>query len=101
VRPNIRQRAGPGPAGKVSAVTTDQPTRQATETAAAAAAFLASQEITAMGCPQCGSEVSGLKGRYACGVCGWANPWYEGHGELPTAEDDQDWPGHAKAKKTA
>ncbi|MFI8792661.1 hypothetical protein [Streptomyces sp. NPDC055105] len=65
--------------------------------AEAAAAFLAGQEITTTDCRQCGSLVSGLKGRYSCPACGWTNPWHEGHGELPTADEDPDWPGHSRS----
>ncbi|MET8954585.1 hypothetical protein ACWEO4_09730 [Streptomyces sp. NPDC004393] len=50
--------------------------------------FLASQEITQTQCRKCGSEVAGVNGRYACGVCGWVNHWSEGHNALPTAADD-------------
>jgi hypothetical protein len=63
-----------------------QPT-PAPETAAAAAAFLDGQEITTTGCRQCGTEISGVNGRYAC-VCGWVNHWSEGHTALPDAESD-------------
>lgn len=73
-----------------------QPARPAQETAVAAAAFLDGQEITTTDCRQCGTEISGVRGRYACGHCGWSNPWDEGHGELPTAQDDPDWPGRGK-----
>lgn len=62
------------------------------ETAAAAAAFLDGQEITTTQCAGCGREINGIKGRYSC-ACGWVNPWYDGHGELPAAEEDPDWPG--------
>ncbi|MER6675128.1 hypothetical protein [Streptomyces sp. NPDC000983] len=58
--------------------------------AAAAAAFLNTQEITTTDCRGCGAEVSGVNGRYACGVCGWANHWSEGHNTLPGAEEDPD-----------
>ncbi|MEU9735159.1 hypothetical protein [Streptomyces sp. NPDC048002] len=58
--------------------------------AAAAAAFLNTQEITTTDCRGCGAEVSGVNGRYACGVCGWANHWSEGHNRLPGAEEDPD-----------
>ncbi|WP_367038645.1 hypothetical protein [Streptomyces sp. Je 1-332] len=50
-----------------------------------AMAFLDSQEITTTDCRRCGTEVSGVNGRYACGVCGWVNNWTEGHNELPGA----------------
>ncbi|MEV6591757.1 hypothetical protein ACH40E_43830 [Streptomyces acidicola] len=53
-------------------------------------AFLDSQEITTTECRRCGTEVSGVNGRYACGICGWANHWSEGHNELPTADQDVD-----------
>ena len=62
------------------------------EQAAAAATFLEGQEITRTQCGRCGTEIAGIKGRYSC-ACGWSNPWYEGHGTLPSAEDDPDWPG--------
>ena len=55
-----------------------------------AVAFLDSQQITTTECRRCGSQVSGLKNRYACGLCGWVNNWREGHGDLPTAADDPD-----------
>ncbi|MER6249343.1 hypothetical protein ABT210_39810 [Streptomyces griseorubiginosus] len=64
------------------------------QTAAAAAAFLDGQEITTTNCRRCGTEISGVKGRYSCGACGWTNPWHEGHGGLPSAQEDPDWPGH-------
>ncbi|WP_432043285.1 hypothetical protein [Streptomyces cadmiisoli] len=67
-----------------------------TRTPAAAAGFLAAQEITTTECRGCGSQVSGVNGRYACGVCGWTNPWHEGHQDLPTAEADPDWPGRKR-----
>ncbi|WP_327740947.1 hypothetical protein OHA87_47705 (plasmid) [Streptomyces sp. NBC_00493] len=57
-----------------------QPTREA---AAAAAAFLDGQRITTTGCRQCGTEISGVNGRYACSCCGWVNNWAEGDSELP------------------
>ncbi|MER5664022.1 hypothetical protein [Streptomyces mirabilis] len=60
----------------------------ATLAAQAAAAFLSSQEVTTTDCRKCGTEASGVNGRYACGLCGWTNPWSEGHTELPTADDD-------------
>ncbi|MEU5957816.1 hypothetical protein [Streptomyces sp. NPDC047525] len=53
-----------------------------------AMAFLESQEITTTDCRQCGTQVSGVNGRYACGVCGWVNNWSEGHNELPSGDDD-------------
>lgn len=67
------------------------------ETATAAAEFLAGQEITRTQCGQCGTEIHGVKGRYSCGACGWINPWHEGYGELPSAEDDPDWPGSERS----
>jgi hypothetical protein len=60
------------------------------QTAAAAAAFLAGQEITTTQCPGCGTEISGVNGRYACGVCSWVNHWSEGHTALPPASEDPD-----------
>lgn len=63
------------------------------QTAEAAAAFLNGQEITTTQCAGCGKEINGIKGRYSCS-CGWTNPWWEGHGNLPLAQDDPDWPGH-------
>ncbi|WP_436737145.1 hypothetical protein [Streptomyces sp. BBFR102] len=54
---------------------------------------MGASEITRTECRQCGTETFGVNGRYSCAVCGWVNPWYEGHGELPTAEDDPDWKG--------
>ena len=68
---------------------------QAAATAAAAAAFLEAQKITTTVCPECGAEAAGINGRYVC-FCGWVNNWHEGHRDLPTAEDDPDWPGHAQ-----
>ncbi|GAX57281.1 hypothetical protein [Streptomyces olivochromogenes] len=53
-----------------------------------AVAFLESQEITTTDCRRCGTQIAGVNGRYACGACGWTNPWHEGHTELPTADDD-------------
>ncbi|GAA3807539.1 hypothetical protein ACFQ0G_53950 [Streptomyces chiangmaiensis] len=61
----------------------------AAATAAAAAAFLAGQEITTTECRRCGTQVSGVNGRYAC-ICGWVNDWSEGHTILPTADQDVD-----------
>lgn len=43
-------------------------------------------EITHAECRQCGTQIAGLDGRYACGVCGWVNPWSEGYSDLPTPE---------------
>lgn len=51
------------------------------------------QQITRTDCPKCGAEVFGIDGRYACPLCAWVNHWSEGHGPLPVAEDDPDWPG--------
>lgn len=65
-----------------------RPAVQPGTTPAEAAAFLANQEITTTGCRRCGTEISGINGRYACGVCGWVNNWAEGHTELPTAPVD-------------
>ncbi|MER5888624.1 hypothetical protein ABT160_32770 [Streptomyces sp. NPDC001941] len=52
----------------------------------------AESEITRTDCPQCGAEVLGVNGRYACTLCSWCNHWSEGHGDLPTAQDDPDYP---------
>ncbi|MFF8833150.1 hypothetical protein [Streptomyces sp. NPDC015131] len=54
-------------------------------------------EITTTECRACGAQVSGLDGRYACGVCGWVNAWSEGHSALPTAEHDPDHPDSVRA----
>jgi ribosomal protein S27AE len=79
------------PAGRVTVVTR-RPVQSAPapETAAAAAAFLDGQEITTTNCRRCGTEISGIHGRYSCGPCGWTNHWSEGHNVLPTADDDPD-----------
>lgn len=94
VRADLRHRAGVGRVSSVSRRRT-QPI-SAPQTAAAAAAFLATQEITTTNCRRCGTEIHGIKGRYSCGSCGWTNPWHEGHGALPVAEDDPDFPGAEK-----
>jgi hypothetical protein len=57
-----------------------------------AGARLTTPEITTTMCKACGSQVSGLNGRYACGVCGWVNNWAEGHTRLPTADEDPNAP---------
>jgi ribosomal protein L37E len=62
------------------------------EAATAAAAFLEGQEITTTNCRRCGTEISGIHGRYSCGSCGWVNHWSEGHTVLPTADQDPDAP---------
>ncbi|MFE0098145.1 hypothetical protein [Streptomyces sp. NPDC059015] len=49
-------------------------------------------QITETDCERCGTRLSGLNGRYACGVCGWTNPWNDGHRDLPSAEEDPDHP---------
>ncbi|MEU5043191.1 hypothetical protein [Streptomyces griseorubiginosus] len=67
-----------------------RPAAPAPDTAAAAAAFLAGQEITTTDCRGCGTQVSGVNGRYACGVCGLSNHWSEGHTALPPASEDPD-----------
>lgn len=54
-------------------------------------------QITETECEGCGTRLAGLDGRYACGVCSWSNHWSEGHRELPTAQDDPDYPGPAVA----
>ncbi|MEU0038461.1 hypothetical protein [Streptomyces sp. NPDC006333] len=58
-----------------------------------AATTLADAEITATECHDCGAQVHGLNGRYACGLCGWVNHWSQGSTTLPRAEDDPDYPG--------
>jgi uncharacterized Zn finger protein (UPF0148 family) len=50
-------------------------------------------EITRTECTQCGTEIYGVDGRYACPHCGWVNHWSEGHSRLPQARDDADRPG--------
>ncbi|MFE0059433.1 hypothetical protein [Streptomyces sp. NPDC059003] len=50
-------------------------------------------EITRTECKECGAAVFGLNGRFACTLCGWCNHWSQGLSELPTAEDDPDYPG--------
>lgn len=52
----------------------------------------AALEITRMDCRQCGTEIFGIEGRYACALCGWVNVWSEGNNELPSEDDDADWP---------
>lgn len=52
-------------------------------------------EITRTDCHQCGTEVHGIDGRYACAGCGWVNHYSEGHRPLPEAQDDSDYPGSA------
>ncbi|MFH8989480.1 hypothetical protein [Streptomyces sp. NPDC017940] len=49
-------------------------------------------DITRTECPQCGSEVTGLNGRYACALCGWVNHWSQGTADLPGADEDPDAP---------
>ncbi|MFC5800085.1 hypothetical protein [Streptomyces formicae] len=46
-------------------------------------------EITRTDCHQCGTELHGINGRYACTVCGWVNPWSEGHTDLPVELDEE------------
>ncbi|MEU3739970.1 hypothetical protein AB0E78_23200 [Streptomyces sp. NPDC032198] len=53
--------------------------------------------ITTTDCRGCGTQISGISGRYACGVCGWTNPWDEGHQDLPTMDEGPDRPGHGPA----
>ncbi|PZT68247.1 hypothetical protein DN402_07990 [Streptomyces sp. SW4] len=65
-----------------------QPQPTCPQRAAEAARFLEGQQITNTQCGQCGTEISGVNGRYACGVCGWTNHWSEGNRPLPTAADD-------------
>ncbi|MFJ3231774.1 hypothetical protein [Streptomyces sp. NPDC086787] len=52
----------------------------------------AAPEITSTLCAQCGTVVHGVDSRYACPGCGWVNHWSEGSRDLPTAEDDPDYP---------
>lgn len=56
-------------------------------------------KITRTDCDRCGTRVSGIDGRYACGVCGWVNHWSEGHRPLPPAEADVDYPGPGAAPR--
>jgi hypothetical protein len=49
-------------------------------------------EITRTECKQCGTQIRGVNGRYACSLCGWVNHWSEGHSVLPTAAEDPDAP---------
>ncbi|MEV6393676.1 hypothetical protein AB0M39_02660 [Streptomyces sp. NPDC051907] len=44
-------------------------------------------EITSTDCQQCGTQVYGIDGRYACPSCGWVNHWSEGHNWLPTESE--------------
>jgi ribosomal protein S27AE len=87
---------GTGTAGRVADVTrpvkpaSRLPDQSPAQTAAAAAAFLDGQEITTTNCRRCGTEISGINGRYACGPCGWTNDWSEGHTALPPASEDPD-----------
>ncbi|MGC5344153.1 hypothetical protein [Streptomyces sp. DT171] len=53
---------------------------------------MAPPEMTYTQCRQCGTEIAGLDGRYACPGCGWVNDHSEGHRPLPLAEDDPDFP---------
>lgn len=69
-----------GHTDRAEAMTSDQPHILAVE-------FLKSQKITTADCRQCGTQVSGVNGRYACGGCGWGNEWIEGHSELPNHGD--------------
>ncbi|GGV27206.1 hypothetical protein GCM10010277_08630 [Streptomyces longisporoflavus] len=79
--------------GRVDDMTADQPPTPAAEPSEPSG-------ITTTDCRGCGSQVSGISGRYACGVCGWTNPWDEGHQELPVADDDPDWPRHGHNPST-
>ncbi|MFJ3197065.1 hypothetical protein ACIPJQ_31070 [Streptomyces griseoviridis] len=67
-----------------------QHSRPTPRQAVAAAEFLAGQEITHTECRRCGSGISGIDGRYACGHCGWVNHWSEGHTVLPPEDQDPD-----------
>ncbi|MEU6733883.1 hypothetical protein [Streptomyces physcomitrii] len=57
-------------------------------------------EITTTECRGCGAQVSGLGGRYACGVCGWVNHWSQGSGDLPGPEADPDHPRPGRRGRT-
>lgn len=48
-------------------------------------------EITRTDCRRCRTEIFGIDGRYACGLCGWVNHWAEGDSDLPSEEDDKHW----------
>jgi ribosomal protein L37E len=77
------------PAGKVPVVTRRRgQSPPGPETAAAAAAFLDTQEITVTDCRRCGVQLSGINGRYSCSACGWVNHWSEGHNQLPPGDAD-------------
>lgn len=67
--------------------------RKPQELTGATGATPAPPEITYTNCRRCGTEIAGLDGRYACGVCGWTNHYSEGYHPLPTAQDDPDWTG--------
>lgn len=56
-----------------------------------APAAVTQTEITRTDCRQCGTEVHGIDGRYACPLCGWVNHWSEGHSTLPGEMDDEGW----------
>ncbi|MGW0363177.1 hypothetical protein [Streptomyces sp. NPDC002990] len=53
---------------------------------------LPAPELTEAECRRCGTYITGLDGRYACGVCGWVNDHSEGHRRLPRADEDPDRP---------
>ncbi|MGW3763114.1 hypothetical protein [Streptomyces sp. NPDC005131] len=53
--------------------------------------FVTRTEITRTDCVQCGTEVHGIDGRYACPLCTWVNHWSAGNGALPTESDDRNW----------
>lgn len=55
------------------------------------AAAVTQTEITRTDCRQCGTEVHGIDGRYACALCGWVNHWSEGDTVLPSEADDAHW----------
>lgn len=87
VRPDLRN--SPRPGDRVAVVTTSKrPAVDPGTTPAGAAAFLEAQEITTTECRRCGTQISGINGRYACGGCGWVSHWSESHTELPTAPRD-------------
>ena len=86
LRPRPRPGHGADRVGDVSRRLKRTQEAQDPERAAAAAAFLESQEITTTDGRRCGSHIAGVNGRYACGACGWTNHWSEGSRELPPME---------------
>ncbi|MFD8412525.1 hypothetical protein ACFV2Q_12305 [Streptomyces sp. NPDC059650] len=76
---------------------TRRPTR-AEPPADSTAAPLRAPEITEAECRRCGTDIAGLDGRYACGVCGWVNDHSEGHRRLPRADEDPDRPARGRRR---